>query len=310
MKRQLSIIGAPSSAGAYAPGQEKTPQALRQAGLVDLLREGGLHVCDRGDVSGFRWRADSSSPTAMNVSAATRVASEVAKLVAQAVAADDIALVIGGDCSIEIGTVTGVAARSDSIGLIYFDLDTDLNTPDTTTDGALDWMGVAHLLDVPGAIGSLAAIGSRRPLLPHSALHFFAHRNVKPCEQAIVDRLEIRGCHADTVEADPKRAASGVVEWAQQFDHLLIHFDVDAIDFEDFPIAENTRRKEGITLDQAMTSLGELLQAENLRALTVTEINPDHGNADGSTLEEFALKLSNVLLAAPALGGPFHVAVA
>src|SRR5688500_13400314 len=56
--RALSIIGAPSSAGAYAPGQEKAPAAFRRHGLADVLSHSGHNVTDRGDVLGFRWRPD------------------------------------------------------------------------------------------------------------------------------------------------------------------------------------------------------------------------------------------------------------
>lgn len=304
MKRQLSVIGAPSSAGAYAPGQEKAPRAMRDAGLMDLLREGGLKVHDHGDVKGFRWCADRESPNAMNIGAASRVANDIAKLMEQVTADDNVGLVLGGDCSIEIGTVAGVARVSESIGLVYFDLDTDLNTPETTTDGALDWMGVAHMLNVPGTIDDLTAFCPRKPLLLPDALYFFAHKNVKPWEQEVIDRFEICGTDAGAVSIDPKGMATRVVQkWAKQFDHLLIHFDVDAIDFEDFPIAEHTRRKLGLTFEQAMTSLGELLQAENLRALTVAEINPDHGHRDGSTIEIFTRRLCNAFVNAPALRG-------
>ncbi|RPJ80211.1 MAG: hypothetical protein EHM13_12405 [Acidobacteria bacterium] len=62
MFKRLAIIGAPSSAGAYAPGQEKAPAALRAAGLPEFLTARGIPVDDHGDVSGFRWRADKVNP--------------------------------------------------------------------------------------------------------------------------------------------------------------------------------------------------------------------------------------------------------
>ena len=58
-------------------------------------------------------------------------------------------LVLGGDCTVELGTVAGAIRSGTTVGLAYIDLDADLNTPETG-DGILDWMGVAHLLDVPG----------------------------------------------------------------------------------------------------------------------------------------------------------------
>ena len=54
MSNRLALIGAPSSAGAYSPGQEKAPVALRAAGLIERFEEQGVGVEDHGDVPGFR----------------------------------------------------------------------------------------------------------------------------------------------------------------------------------------------------------------------------------------------------------------
>jgi len=146
MTGRLDIIGAPSSAGAYAPGQERAPAAIRAAGLLASLAERGIAVLDRGDVPGFRWRVDRANPRAMNAEAAAGVARTVADRVAEGLAEGAAILVLGGDCTVELGTVAGASLNADDLGLIYIDLDTDLNTPDSVGDGALDWMGVAHLL--------------------------------------------------------------------------------------------------------------------------------------------------------------------
>ena len=55
-RRIVSVLGAPSSAGAYAPGQEDAPAALRDAGLVERLCRASLQVHDAGDLPRFRWR--------------------------------------------------------------------------------------------------------------------------------------------------------------------------------------------------------------------------------------------------------------
>lgn len=302
MKRELSIIGAPSSAGAYAPGQEKAPDALREAGLVTLLREQGVNVRDYGNVSGFRWQPDKVAPNAMNSAVVTRVAGEVAAHVADFLKNGHIALVLGGDCTIELGTVAGALSISENVGLVYFDLDADLHTPNSTIDGALDWMGVAHLLDLEGVVDALAGIGSRRPMLTAEAIHLFAYKNIKPWEQQVIDRLGIEGTHADLVSVGAEETAVSLLNtWASQFDLLLIHFDVDVIDFGQFPIAEHSRRQMGLTLDQAMRALGTLLTADNFAALTISEVNPDHGLEDGSTIKEFTHRLVSALLHASTL---------
>src|SRR5262245_18661039 len=88
MTRILSLIGAPSSAGAYAPGQEKAPAAFRRHGLVPALSGTGRRVQDRGDVAAFRWRPDLARPKAMNLDAVRQTAKAVAAHVADAMSAD------------------------------------------------------------------------------------------------------------------------------------------------------------------------------------------------------------------------------
>ncbi|HEX2099260.1 MAG TPA: arginase family protein [Candidatus Synoicihabitans sp.] len=292
----LSLIGAPTSAGAYAPGQEKAPAAFRQVGLVDLLANQQVRVIDRGDVSGFRWRPDPANRRAMHAAAVADVATAVAWEVAEAVQHGNGALVLGGDCTVELGTVAGVvAAGVTSVGLVYVDLDTDLNTPTSTADGALDWMGVAHLLGIPGTICELTAIGRRVPLLQPEQVMFFAHANVEPCERRVITEHGIAETPCAEVAADPWRAGQKASHWARRFDRLLVHLDVDVLSFVDTPLAENVRRNLGLRLDTLMLAITPLLHAPNLTTLTITEVNPDHGAPDGSTLRGFAEALATVL---------------
>jgi arginase len=296
MSDRIAIIGAPSSAGAYAPGQEKAPGALRAAGLLELLSARGITVDDRGDVPGFRWRADRANPRAMNAGMAAAVAAATAERVASALATDAAVVVLGGDCTVELGTVAGALVGTPSVGLVYIDLDTDLNTPDSTADGALDWMGVAHLLGVPGAVPELVALGPRTPMLRAGQVHFFAAGNVEPFERRVIEDLGIAEVPLRDVAADPAGAARGVAAgWARQFDRLLVHLDVDVLDFADMPLAENTRRNVGLRFDQLMAALRPLVRAPNWAALTVCELNPDHGAGDGSTLRTFAEALADAL---------------
>jgi len=291
---RLVVLGAPSSAGAYAPGQEKAPAAMRAAGLLSMLQDRGIPVHDGGDAMGFRWRADKAHPQAMNVDAVAAVAGDVSRRVAVALQAGDGVLVLGGDCTVEIGTVAGAVSAGGRVGLVYVDLDTDLNTPLTTTDGAFDWMGVAHMLAVPGSVGKLSGIGPRIPLLQADQLLFFGIDNVEPCERKLMEELQLREVRLAQVAADPSGSAAEVASgWARQFDRLLVHLDVDIVDFADTPLAENTRRHVGLRFDQLIPALGALLRAPNFCALTVCELNPDHGEGDGSTLANFSEALAD-----------------
>jgi arginase len=304
MHSPLAIIGAPSSAGAYAPGQEKAPEALRAAGLIDRLAEHGITVEDWGDVSGFRWRVDRMNPRAMNAGIAARVAKATAGRVATALAEERAVLVLGGDCTVELGTVAGALAGTENVGLIYIDLDTDLNTPESTDDGALDWMGVAHMLGVPNTIPALAEVGSRLPLLEPRQILFFANNNSKSFERQIIADLGLAEVMLEAVAADPAGAAQNVKnDWAQGFERLLIHLDVDVLDYLDMPLAENTRRNIGLRFEQLIEALNVFLSAPNWIGLTISEVNPDHGESDGSTLRTFVDALADAMAGIPQLWG-------
>jgi arginase len=71
-------------------------------------------------------------------------------------------------------------------------------------------------------------------------------------------------------------------------DRILVHFDVDVIDFTDVPLSENTGRNQGLAFDHALRALDRLLAAPCLAGLTITELNPDHIEAGTDTLERFA----------------------
>ena len=300
MSNRLAILGAPSSAGAYAPGQEKTPAVLRAIGLIEFLSTRGIAVDDYGDVSGFRWSVDKANPRAMNASKVTTVAKTTAERVAAVCSQNTAVLVLGGDCTVELGTVAGMLQSTSSVGVVYIDLDTDLNTPESTRDGALDWMGVAHMLGVPGTVPEIAGLGPRVPMLHPEQVLFFANDNIEPFERQLIDDLGIAEVRLTDVVANPAHTAQAVVNgWARQFERLLIHLDVDVLEYINMPLAENTRRTAGLRFDQLLTALRSLLRAPNWAALTVCELNPDHAELDGSTLRTFAEGLADALAASP-----------
>jgi arginase len=145
-------VGAPSGAGACGVGQERAPAALRAAGLIESLGNVGFDVDDLGDLPVVPWRPDRARPRAQNLEAVVDVVRGTADRVADALAEPDrTVLVLGGDCTVGIGTVAGVQSAVGEVAVAYFDLHSDLNTPESSTDGALDWMAVAHMLGIEGS---------------------------------------------------------------------------------------------------------------------------------------------------------------
>jgi arginase len=297
------VIGVPSSAGAYAPGQEKAPRALRAAGLLRGLAAAGVGVVDHGDSAVWRWRPDREQPYAQNLAAVVACATETAERVRAALAAGELALVLGGDCTVGVGTVAGHLPEGGRVGLVYLDVHGDLNTPDSEPDGALDWMGVSHMLGEPAATPELREFGPQTPLLADDQIVLLAHDTLHstPHELEVIERRGLARVARADVAADPAAAARAALAVLAACDRLAVHFDVDCIDFTDAPLSENTGRNAGLRQDDAFAALAEVLRDPRVSAVTVTELNPDHGAEDGSTLAAFSERLVAALAGAPAL---------
>jgi hypothetical protein len=138
------------------------------------MQRHGISVDDRGDLPKVRWTPDRRNPRAQHAGQVADVAASVADDVKSA-AADgqaDAVLVLGGDCTIEVGVVSGFTRPGERVGLIYLDAGPDLNVPSAVRLGFLDWMVTAHLLGLPEVTRPLSHIGPRFPLLDPDQIVF------------------------------------------------------------------------------------------------------------------------------------------
>jgi arginase len=297
--RRVGLIGVPTSAGAFAPGQEQAPAALRAAGLAEQLRSRGLEHRDHGDRERWRWRPDREHPGAQNAEAVAEIVADTSARVAAAAAAGEFTLVLGGDCTVGIGTVAGHVGAGDRVGLLYFDTHADLNIPDSVPEGALDWMGMAHMLALEGAEPAVAGAGRCVPLLqPEQVVLFgWGPQQATAFERTQIERLRLSTVPVDEVAQAPEHAAQRALALLSEFERIIVHFDVDVIDFTDVPLSENTGRNEGLKYAAALRALAALLSSPAVAGVTVTELNPDHVEEGAGTLERFAADLAAALAA-------------
>jgi arginase len=294
----VGVIGVPASAGAFAPGQEQAPAALREAGLVALLRDAGIEVSDYGDREVWRWRPDRERPHAQNLPWVVEIVDDTAARVGESILARETSLVLGGDCTVGIGTVVGHVKSGDQVGLVYFDLHADLNIPTSAQPGALDWMGLAHMLGEKGAERELIEVGPRVPLLTPDQVVIlgWGPDQATAHERDAIDRLELEAIPVHEVRDDPAGAAKRALDiLSGTADRVLVHFDVDVIDFTDTPLSEETGRNQGIAYEQAATALAVLLAAPALAGVTVTELNPNHVEEGAGSIERLASDLAGGL---------------
>lgn len=298
MAPQLAVIGSPSGAGACGVGQEQAPAALRAAGLIESLGV-GFDVSDLGDSPVVPWRPDRARPRAQNLEAVVEVVRTTATRVADALLEDDRpVLVLGGDCTVGIGTIAGVDAVVGDVAVVYFDLHSDLNTPASATDGALDWMALAHMLAIEGSEPTLAAAAGKVPVLESRQVVLFAQSlsHATRFERGEIERLGLTRFALEDVRDDPEGAARQALDLvATRSDRYAIHLDVDIVDFTDAPLSEHPSRNTGLKLDEMLRALNVLASDPGLVAITLTELNPYNAASDDGMLERFVASFSEAI---------------
>jgi len=268
--RPVSVLGVPTSAGSHNPGQEKAPAAWRAAGLIGELQAAGLDVEDRGDLEAAPYRPVEPDGGLRDTDRVAEVVRRVAAEVAAIRAAGRRPLVLGGDCTITLGALDGFGDG----GLVYFDGDADLNTPERSDSAVADTMGMTHMLG--GGSPRLARLGSRYPLLRPDRVVLFGF---DPAELDTGEWTELTSRHlyaapAPAVRTDPAGQARAALAYlGRRAGTYLVHFDVDVLHTGLFPLA-NFPHFAGLTLDQASACLNEFTSGERFGGLVITEVNP------------------------------------
>jgi arginase len=270
--RRVSVLGVPTSAGSHNPGQEKAPAAWRAAGLIGELQAAGLDVEDRGDLEATPYRPVEPDGGLRDTDRVAEVIRRVSAEVAAIRAAGRLPLVLGGDCTITLGALDGFGGG----GLVYFDGDADLTTPERSASAVADTMGMTHMLG--GGSPRLARLGSRYPLLRPGQVVLFGF---DPAELDTGEWTELVARHlyaapAPAVRADPAGEAQRARGYLDRRSvSYLVHFDVDVLHTGLFPLA-NYPHFAGLTLDEVSACLNEFAGGERFGGLVITEVNPDH----------------------------------
>ena len=280
--KKIALIGAPSSAGAFSPGTEKAPAALRAAGLIERLQSAGFEVTDYGDCAPRLFADDEEHRRARNLTEIVAGLNDLKTRAEIAMKSGALVLVLGGECVQAIGLLTGARRYYKHINLLWFDRDADLNTPATTPSGRIDGMVVAHIIG-KGA-PELVRFWGEPPLVREPDVTLFGIARLDPPEQELLARSPLRHVKATDIQA--RGAAASV---ADALNHLhadsrefVLHLDLDVIAQEEFP-AVVVPGSGGLSLEDVRAALKEILRHKNLVGLDIAQYNPDKDpNGDGA----------------------------
>lgn len=304
----LAVIGNPSSAASYAAGQDQAPDALRAAGLLAALRATGRTVLDLGDLPGQVWQPDRERPFAQHTSAVVANLRQLRDRVASALLAGHDVLVLGGNCTIALAEIAALRDVAGDAALLYVDRHFDCNTPASVTDGALDWMGMAHALGLADTVPELRDAFGPAPLLTASRVSYLGIDPAKATawEREQADDRSLPFVTSQALRDDPSAAAEIAVNRLPAVP-LIVHVDVDVLDFTDAPLAEDTGgRNTGPSLDQLGVAVATAVRADRTargrcRILSIAELNPTRAAGTPEALTRFVRFLGQ---AAAELGAP------
>jgi arginase len=298
---EWTMIGVPSSAGAHHGGLELAPAALRKAGLVDRLIGAGVSITDAGDLPGAAFAVDREHPASRNLAAVIRVARQVADAVADVARGGSRPLVVGGDCTITLGVVAGMARVNPGVGLAYVDGEADLGSAQTgDSPGILDAAGIAHLLGLANAAPGLAGLDGPPPLLAPSRLALIGSdpREMTADQRQFIADAGISCAEAAELSADPegvaRRALAALSGPGSSIGPLVVHFDADVVDSADLPLGNFPHYASGVLFEHAVRCLRVLLADPACVCLVLTEVNPTH-DPDGSLLDSYVAGVATAL---------------
>ncbi len=274
--RSLRIIGVPLDLGASRRGVDMGPSALRIARLVERLRALGHEVDDVGNliVSQREQLADCGPES---IPAIATVCRQLAQVTADAVRAGVTPLVLGGDHSLAMGSVAGVATalaeRHQRVGVIWLDAHGDINTPTSSTSGNVHGMPVAHLVGLGDP--RLSAITHSPPAVDAKHLVMVGLRDLDPPERKHIRDL---GIAAYTMREIDERGLMSVMADAiaiagRGTGGIHVSCDPDWIDPVDAP-GVGTPVRGGATFREAHLALEMVADSGRLVSMDMVEINP------------------------------------
>jgi len=286
--REVAVIGAPLDLGAGRRGVDMGPSAIRYAGLEQQLAEKlGVRVSDAGNViSPVVETTDMGDEHAKYLAQILDLCDRLSILVAETAERGALPLVLGGDHSVALGSLVGMAKVRGAGGVVWVDAHVDLNTPATSPSGNVHGMVLAAALGLAGdsfsrdgwplpavEVGKIALVGVRS--LDEGERELVRRLDAKVITMSEIDRIGIEPCMRDAIAH-----AAGAA-------FLHLSFDMDVVD-PDYAPGVGTPVRGGLSYREAHLAMETVAESGLLDSLDIVEVNPilDRENATGQLAVE------------------------
>ncbi|GHO93149.1 arginase [Reticulibacter mediterranei] len=287
----IRIIGVPMDLGADRRGVDFGASAIRYAGLSDQLRRLGHSVHDIGNIVVPQPESQPiGNPHLKYLDPIVQVAEDLAQQVADALRSNEFPLILGGDHSIALGSISGVASVHRPLGVIWIDAHADFNTEETTPSGNIHGMILAALAGLGNE--RLTHVGGWTPKLNPDNIVVIGARDLDPGEQAL---LRAHHVHVFTMSSIDQYGMPEVLRQAielagRQGQGIHLSMDMDSMDPREAP-GVGTPVRGGLSYREAHLAMEMLADSQRLVSMDVVEVNSilDQENATARLAVELIL---------------------
>jgi arginase len=277
--------------GADRRGVDIGTSAIRYADLNHKLRSLGHHVRDMGNLVVPQPESQPlGNPKLKYLEPIVRVCEELAGTVTSILQEGDFPLVLGGDHSIALGSVSGVANVHKNIGVVWIDAHADFNTDETTPSGNIHGMILASLAGLGNS--SLTNVGGWSPKVHTESIVIVGARDIDTGEKEL---LRTHSIHIFTMSDIDQLGISEVMRQAltiagQHNDGIHLSLDMDGLDPREAP-GVGTPVRGGLSYREAHLAMELIADSGKLLSMDVVEVNPilDRENATALLAVELVL---------------------
>ncbi|MFS1514604.1 arginase [Chengkuizengella sp. SCS-71B] len=278
MNQQISIIGVPMDLGQTRRGVDMGPSAIRYAGIVERLQNLDYHIKDLGNIEISHLTEDQDDVNdkdhnLRNLQEVKEVNEKLASSVSDVVSKNRFPLILGGDHSIGIGTIAGVAKHYNNLGVIWFDAHGDLNTAETSPTGNIHGMSLAVGLGLGHE--NLTNIEGFTPKIKPENIVIIGARSLDEGEKALIHE---KGIKVYSMHEIDRLGMSKVMEQAIAYiskntDGVHLSLDLDALNPHDAP-GVGTPVLGGVSYRESHLAMEMLAESDIVTSAEFVEVNP------------------------------------
>jgi len=284
LKENVSIIGFPMDLGADRRGVDMGPSALRIAGLQSKLETLGYKVFDNGDIKiEIMEKQKIKNPQLKYLDEIVKTSKLLSGKVEKVLDKGDFPLCLGGDHSMALGTISGIASYCNKnklkLGVIWIDAHSDMNTDETSPSGNIHGMPLASLLGI--GHNELVNFLGFSPKLPPDNCALIGIRSIDEAEKDNIKKLKVPVYTMNDIDklGIHRIIAKVLKQFREKVDHIHISFDVDSVDPSVAP-GVGTPVPGGLSYREAHLLMETIAECGCMSSLEIAEVNPilDHKN--------------------------------